>query len=73
MIIRMYDAGGRYITTLTDEYHGVSWALEKQWNGRDELGRLLPPGTYIMHMEVIERSTGKVHRKAQPVVIAVKN
>lgn len=72
VIIRIYDAGGRYITTLTDEYHGVSWTLEKQWNGRDELGQLLPPGTYIMHMEVIERSTGKVHRKAQPVVIAVK-
>ncbi len=72
VIIRIYDAGGRYVTTLTDEYHGVSWTLEKQWNGRDELGQLLPPGTYIMHMEVIERSTGKVHRKAQPVVIAVK-
>jgi DNA/RNA endonuclease YhcR with UshA esterase domain len=72
VIIRLYDAAGRYITTLTDEYHGVSWSLEKQWNGRDELGQLLRPGTYIMHMEVIERSTGNVTRKAQPVVIAVK-
>ena len=72
VIIRIYDAAGRYVTTLTDEYHGVSWSLDKQWNGRDELGRTLRPGTYIMHMEVIERSTGKVYRKAQPVVIAVK-
>lgn len=73
VIIRLYDASGRYITSLTDEYHGVSWSMEKNWNGRDELGRLLSPGTYLMHMEVIERSTGKVTRLAQPVVIAVKN
>ena len=73
VIIRLYDASGRYVTSLTDEYHGVSWSLEKNWNGRDELGRTVPPGTYLMHMEVIERSTGKVTRVAQPVVIAVKN
>ncbi len=73
VIIRVYDAAGRYITTLTDEYHGVSWSLEKNWNGRDELNRSLAPGTYLMHMEVIERSTGKVTRLAQPVVIAIKN
>jgi DNA/RNA endonuclease YhcR with UshA esterase domain len=72
VIIRIYDAAGRYVTTLTDEYHGVTWSLDKQWNGRDELGQYLSPGTYIMHMEVIERSTGKVTRLAQPVVIAVK-
>lgn len=72
VIIRLYDASGRYITTLTDEYHGVSWSMEKNWNGRDELSRMLAPGTYLMHMEVIERSTGKVTRLAQPVVIAVK-
>ena len=72
MIIRVYDAAGRYVTTLTDEYHGVTWAKESTWNGKNEVGQILPPGTYIMHMEVIERSTGKVTRKAQPVVIAVK-
>jgi len=72
VIIRLYDASGRYVTTLTDEFHGMSWTYERTWNGRDELGRILPPGTYIMHMEVIERPTGRVTRKAQPVVIAVK-
>ncbi|RKY54030.1 MAG: hypothetical protein DRP93_05615, partial [Candidatus Neomarinimicrobiota bacterium] len=72
VIIRMYDASGRYVTTLTDEYHGMSWTYEASWNGRDELNRLLSPGTYLMHMEVIERSTGRVTRLAQPVVIAVK-
>ena len=72
VIIRLYDMAGRYITTLTDEFHGMSWTYERTWNGRDEVGQLLPPGTYIMHMEVIERSTGTVYRKAQPVVIAVK-
>jgi DNA/RNA endonuclease YhcR with UshA esterase domain len=72
VIIRLYDAAGRYVTTLTDEFHGMSWTYEKTWNGRNEVGQFLPPGTYIMHMEVIERSTGTVYRKAQPVVIAVK-
>ncbi|MCF7833211.1 MAG: lamin tail domain-containing protein [Candidatus Marinimicrobia bacterium] len=73
VIIRMYDAAGRYVTTLTDEYHGMSWVYEASWNGRNELNQLLPAGTYLMHMEVIERSTGRVTRLAQPVVIAVKN
>ncbi|MEA2078055.1 MAG: OB-fold nucleic acid binding domain-containing protein, partial [Candidatus Marinimicrobia bacterium] len=72
VIIRLYDISGRYVTTLTDEYHGMSWTYERTWNGRNELNQILPPGTYIMHMEVIERSTGRVTRKAQPVVIAVK-
>lgn len=72
VIIRLYDLSGRYVTTLTDEYHGVSWTYERTWNGRNQVGQILPPATYIMHMEVIERSTGKVTRKAQPVVIAVK-
>jgi len=72
VIIRLYDMAGRYITTLTDEFHGMAWTYERTWNGRDELGQLLRPGTYIMHMEVIERPSGTVHRKAQPVVIAVK-
>jgi DNA/RNA endonuclease YhcR with UshA esterase domain len=72
VIIRMYDASGRYVTTLTDEYHGMSWTYESSWNGRDELNQYVSPGTYLMHMEVIERSTGRVTRLAQPVVIAVK-
>lgn len=72
VIIRIYDLGGRYVTTLTDEFHGMSWSLDKQWNGRDELNRLVAPGTYLMHLEVTERATGTVHRKVQPVVIAVK-
>jgi len=70
--IRVYDLAGRYVTTLSDDYHGMSWAMEKTWNGRNEVNQLVPPGTYIMHMEVVERLTGKVYRKAQPVVIAVK-
>ena len=72
VIIRLYDMAGRYVTTLTDEFHGMAWTYERTWNGRNEIGQILPAGTYIMHMEVIERSTGTVHRKAQPVVIAVK-
>ena len=73
VIIRLYDMAGRYVTTLTDEFHGMAWTYERTWNGRNEVGQILPAGTYIMHMEVIERSTGKVTRKAQPVVIAVKH
>jgi DNA/RNA endonuclease YhcR with UshA esterase domain len=72
VILRVYDLAGRYVTTLSDEFHGMAWSLDKQWNGRDELNRLVAPGTYIMHLEVSERATGLVHRKAQPVVIAVK-
>ena len=43
------------------------------WDGRDQLGQIVPPGTYIMHMEVMNPVTGETQTDAAPIVVGVKN
>ena len=68
--LRVFDIAGRLITTLYDEYRGISFYKEATWNGRDHLNRLVPGGTYIMHLDITDSSTGKSYQKIAPVVIA---
>ena len=68
--LRVFDIAGRLITTLYDEYRGISFYKEATWNGRDYLNRLVPSGTYIMHLDITDSSTGKSYQKIAPVVIA---
>ena len=68
--LRVFDTVGRLITTLYDEYRGISFYKEATWNGRDYLNRLVPSGTYIMHLDVTDSVTGKSFQKIAPLVIA---
>ena len=68
--LRVFDTSGRLITTLYDEYRGISFYNEASWNGRDNLNRLVPSGTYIIHLDVVDALTGKSFQKMAPVVIA---
>jgi len=69
--LRVFDTVGRLITTLYDEYRGISFYKEATWNGRDNLNKLVPGGTYIIHLDIIDAITGKNYQKVAPVVIAV--
>jgi DNA/RNA endonuclease YhcR with UshA esterase domain len=69
--LRVFDATGRYVTTLYDEYRGISFYKETSWNGRDALNRVLPPGVYIMHLEVTDTKTGTLNTDTAPVVIGL--
>jgi hypothetical protein len=69
--LRVFDTAGRLITTLYDEYRGISFYKEATWNGRDNLNKLVPGGTYIIHLDIIDSITGKNYQKVAPVVIAV--
>ena len=69
--LRVFDTAGRLITTLYDEYRGISFYKEATWNGRDNLNKLVPNGTYLMHLDIIDAITGKNYQKVAPVVIAV--
>ena len=69
--LRVFDTVGRLITTLYDEYRGISFYKEATWNGRDNLNSLVPSGTYLMHLDIIDSVTGKNYQKVAPVVIAV--
>lgn len=69
--LRIFDTSGRYITSLYDEYRSLSFYIEDTWDGRNEVNALVPPGTYIMHLEVTNVNTGKLSTDTAPVVIGV--
>jgi hypothetical protein len=69
--LRVFDLGGRLITTLYDEYRGISFYKEDTWNGRDNLNRQVSPGTYILHLDVTDAITGQQYQAMAPVVIGV--
>ena len=77
VIIRVFDISGRFITTLTDKYYPSSGIVKREefysaWDGTDHIGQVLPPGTYLMHMEASNFQTGKTSIDIAPVVIGVQ-
>ena len=78
VIIRIYDLSGRFITSLVDKYYSNSGIVKRAedssaWDGRDQLGQIVAPGTYIMHIEVMNPVTGETQTDAAPIVVGVKN
>ena len=78
VIICVFDISGRFITSIVDRYFeqaGQVIRLEDhaEWDGRDHLGQIVQPGTYIMHMEVMNPVTGVTQTDAAPIVVGVKN
>ena len=78
VIIRILDLSGRFITSLVDKYYTNAGTVNRfenssAWNGRNQIGQIVPPGTYIMHLETINPITGDTHTDSAPVVIGVKN
>ena len=78
VIIRVFDISGRFITTLADKHYPSSGTVRREedkssWNGKNHMGQVLPPGTYLMHMETSNFQTGQTTIDVAPVVIGVKN
>ena len=78
IIIRVLDLSGRFITSLVDKYYTNAGAVSRHedssaWDGRDQLGQIVPPGTYIMHLEVMNPTTVETQTDAAPIVVGVKN
>ena len=86
IIIRIFDLSGKFITSLLDKYviKSGTWSngfnprtgensSASAWDGRDQLGQIVSPGTYIMHLEVFNPATGETKTDAAPIVIGVKN
>ena len=77
VIVRVFDISGRFITTLVDNFYDNSGTVFMQedssdWDGRDHLGQILSPGTYMMHIEAMNFQTGQTSTDIAPVVIGVK-
>ena len=76
--VSIFDISGRFITSLVDKYYSNSGIVKRYedssaWDGRDQLGQIVSPGTYIMHMEVMNPVTGETQTDAAPIVVGVKN
>ena len=67
--LRIFDMSGHSVTTLLEDYRSLALEVTKTWNGRNEIYQVVPPGTYIMHLETVNRSTGEILTDMAPVVI----
>ncbi len=50
--IGVYDLSGRLMRVVYDAPEGTGRYRDKSWDGRDDQGRLLAPGLYIVRIEV---------------------
>ena len=78
VIIRVFDISGRFITTLADKHYTSSGIVKREedsssWDGRNHMGQILSPGTYLMHIETSNFQTGYTTIDVAPVVIGVRN
>ena len=72
----------KYIEEAGTWYNGVNpvdpndqstWinSDRSSWDGRDHLGQIVSPGTYLMHIEAYDFSTSKTYTDIAPIVIGV--
>jgi len=74
--IRIFDLDGKLVTSLVDKHYtdaGTVFRIEGQseWDGRNHLGQIVPPGTYLMHIEATNWKTGKSSTDIAPIVVGV--
>lgn len=76
--VRIFDLHGRHVVTLFDSrFDGAAataegrWT-ERAWNGRDREYELVPAGTYVAHLSVTDRRSGKSDTQTAPVVVATR-
>ena len=78
VIVRIFDISGKFVTSLIDKYYEQSGTVycnnpPASWDGKNHLGQIMNPGTYIMHIEAMNPNTGKTETDASPIVVGVKN
>ena len=76
VIIRILDLNGLFITSLVDRYYETGGTVERykdtsDWNGRDHLGQIVTPGTYLIHIEASNFQSGKTSVDIAPIVVGV--
>ena len=76
VIIRILDLNGLFITSLVDRFYQDAGKVERyedssDWNGRDHLGQIVAPGTYLIHIEASNFQSGKTSIDVAPIVVGV--
>jgi len=78
VIIRIYSLDGRFITSLVDRYDDTAGTViraedSSDWDGKDHLGQIVDPGTYLIHIEASNFLTGATSVDTAPIVVGVPN
>ena len=69
--VRIFDMKGRLIRWLSDqEWIGSKGAII--WNCKDDNGRVVPIGIYIVYLEATGKQSGKIFQKTKTMVIGEK-
>ena len=63
--IHVYDLAGRRIRMLSDD--GLAQRYRFTWDGRDEGGAMVPPGTYLVEVEIEGDSLTETAQRIVPV------
>jgi hypothetical protein len=76
--VRLYDRDGRLVRTLFDSRFSGSPSTTPgryttaQWNGLDETMQSVDGGMYIVHLSVVDKTTGVEETRTAPVVVATR-
>ncbi len=70
--LRIFDLRGQLMLTLFETGSGSGSLATRAWNGRDRDFELVPAGTYIVHLSVVDPKTGNEQTKTAPVVVATR-
>ena len=78
VIIRVLNLDGRVITTLLDRFYESPGTVIRMddlsdWDGRDHLGQIVAPGTYLFHIEASNFTTGSTSTDVCPVVVGINH
>ena len=74
--IRILDFNGKFVISLVDKFYQKGGIVSNDeawnsWDGRNRLGQIVPPGTYLMHIESTMWETGEISTDIAPVVVGV--
>ena len=64
----LFFANGRTSWTAQDG-DAIPLSVPYLWDGRNELGELVPVGTYVVHLEVVDNKTAKRQERVAPIVV----
>jgi len=54
----IYDLPGRLVRQLAEQRDFASGMYQMGWDGRNEEGTLVPPGLYVMHLQLDANTSG---------------
>ncbi len=67
--LKIFDVRGRKVRWLANN-ESVGQTGEKLWDGRDDRGRALPIGIYVMYLEALAEGDTRIEKAKRAVVIA---